>query len=83
VRWQGILIPFFMLTIAEGCACACPFPPPTPPPQPPPVAGVEFPIPTPNSQPLGITPGPDGALWFTENEGNKIGRITTAGAITE
>src|ERR1700733_6051644 len=30
-----------------------------------------------------ITTGPDGALWFTENSGNKIGRITTAGAITE
>ena len=25
----------------------------------------------------------DGALWFTENSGNKIGRITTAGVITE
>src|SRR2546429_638765 len=27
--------------------------------------------------------GPDGALWFTESLGNKIGRITTAGAVTE
>ena len=27
--------------------------------------------------------GPDGALWFTEYDGNKIGRITTAGAVTE
>jgi len=27
--------------------------------------------------------GPDGALWFTEYAGNKIGRITTSGAITE
>jgi virginiamycin B lyase len=27
--------------------------------------------------------GPDGALWFTEQAGNKIGRITPAGAITE
>src|SRR5207244_2869658 len=26
---------------------------------------------------------PDGSLWFTENTGNRIGRITTAGAITE
>ena len=32
---------------------------------------------------LGITAGPDGALWFTEYWGNKIGRITTAGVITE
>jgi len=27
--------------------------------------------------------GADGALWFTESSGNKIGRITVAGAITE
>jgi streptogramin lyase len=43
----------------------------------------EFTIPTANSLPFGITLGPDGALWFTENGGNKIGRITTAGAFTE
>jgi streptogramin lyase len=35
------------------------------------------------SEPIGITAGPDGALWFTEQATNKIGRITTAGAITE
>ncbi len=28
-------------------------------------------------------PGPDGALWFTDGGANAIGRITTAGAITE
>jgi len=44
---------------------------------------TEFPIPTAGSLPSGITVGPDGALWFTENAGNKIGRITTAGVITE
>jgi len=44
----------------------------------------EFPIPTPNSDPIGIALGPDGALWFAEeNVSNKIGRITTAGVITE
>ncbi len=39
----------------------------------------------PNSYPVGITAGPDGALWFTGNGANssKIGRITTAGVITE
>jgi hypothetical protein len=44
---------------------------------------TEYPTPTPgvNSQPIGITRGPDGALWFTEF--GKIGRITTAGVITE
>jgi streptogramin lyase len=30
--------------------------------------------------PYGITAGPDGALWFTK--GNSIGRITTAGVVT-
>jgi virginiamycin B lyase len=49
----------------------------------------EFPIPTPGSAPAGITAGPDGALWFTEEgyptdpNNENIGRITTAGAITE
>jgi virginiamycin B lyase len=44
---------------------------------------TEFPIPTPNSGPVGITAGPDGALWFTEAGTGKIGRITTAGTLTE
>jgi hypothetical protein len=53
----------------------------------------EFALPNPNAQPWGITTGPDGALWFREGScvreqssrcivGNKIGRITTAGAVT-
>ena len=37
---------------------------------------TEFTIPTTSSIPEGITAGPDGNLWFTENGGNKIGRIT-------
>jgi len=36
---------------------------------------TEFLVPTANSGPCGITAGPDGALWFTEELGNKIGRI--------
>ncbi len=32
---------------------------------------------------LGITAGPDGNMWFTEGPANKIGRITSTGAITE
>jgi streptogramin lyase len=43
---------------------------------------TEFPIPTTNSFPGGITSGSDGALWFAEAVGN-IGRITTSGSITE
>jgi virginiamycin B lyase len=30
-----------------------------------------------------ITLGPDGALWFTESTGDRIGRITKRGKITE
>ena len=44
---------------------------------------TEYPIPTANSQPYTIAPGPDGALWFTEYTTGKIGRISTAGVITE
>ena len=33
--------------------------------------------------PGGITAGPDGALWFTEIAGDKIGRMTTAGVVTD
>ena len=33
-------------------------------------------------QPLGITAGPDGALWFTNQGNDSIGRITTTGAVT-
>jgi streptogramin lyase len=32
---------------------------------------------------FGITTGPDGNLWFTENNANNIGQITPAGVITE
>jgi virginiamycin B lyase len=38
-------------------------------------------LPQRRADPGAITTGPDGALWFTE--GHAIGRITTAGAITE
>jgi virginiamycin B lyase len=44
---------------------------------------TEFPIPTPGSGPLGITTGPDGNLFFTENATNNIGRVTPSGTITE
>lgn len=35
------------------------------------------------SGPVGIVAGPDGNLWFAEENGNNIGRITPTGAITE
>ena len=43
----------------------------------------EFPVPTPESGPFGITSGPNGNVWFSEQGGNKIGRITPSGTITE
>lgn len=33
--------------------------------------------------PIGITNGPDGAIWFAERGWGKLGRITTAGLITQ
>jgi streptogramin lyase len=38
---------------------------------------------TAGSGPRSITAGPDGNLWFTENDGNRIGRITPTGTITQ
>ncbi len=43
----------------------------------------QFAIPTAESAPGGIVPGPEGNLWFTEYRGEKIGRVTPAGTITE
>ncbi len=47
------------------------------------VTFTEFPIPTANSNPLDITSGPDGNLWFVEFNGEKIGKITPNGTVTE
>ncbi len=44
---------------------------------------TRWPLPNSHSTPMRITAGSDGALWFTEREGNRIGRITTSGVITE
>jgi len=42
-----------------------------------------FPLPTTACDPLRIVNGADGNLWFVEPGCNKVGRITTTGAITE
>jgi virginiamycin B lyase len=42
-----------------------------------------FPVPSPASGLEHITAAPDGALWFTEREAGRVGRITTAGQISE
>jgi streptogramin lyase len=42
-----------------------------------------FDVPTSDAGPVGITAGPDGALWFTETlAGGAIGRVTTGGAFS-
>jgi virginiamycin B lyase len=40
-------------------------------------------LPSPDSFPIGLTVGSDGALWFAEELGNRVGRMTTSGAFTE
>jgi virginiamycin B lyase len=40
-------------------------------------------VPTQFGQPWGIALGPDGGFWFTENLGNKIGRLNGVGSIVE
>src|SRR5579884_705890 len=42
-----------------------------------------YPVPTAYAQLNSIASGPDGALWFTEWCCDKIGRLTTAGNVTE
>ena len=46
-------------------------------------SAIEYWLPTPSPDATHIVLGPDGNLWFTEISGNKIGRITPTGAITE
>jgi virginiamycin B lyase len=38
---------------------------------------------SPGGGPDGITKGPDGAMWFTEFDADKIGRIATNGSVSE
>jgi streptogramin lyase len=46
------------------------------------VSGIsEFLVPTAGSAPFAIAKGPDGNLWFTEFNGNQIGRVTPAGVV--
>jgi len=47
------------------------------------VAIGEYVLPSANGGPTGIVAGADGAVWFTEEGANQIGRITIGGTITE
>src|SRR5262249_43040338 len=40
-----------------------------------PPAITEFPVPDAGADPVDIAVGPDGALWFTEQHADRIGRI--------
>lgn len=42
---------------------------------------TEFPLPMPGSRPLGITAGPDGALWFAEYRGQQIATATSTATV--
>jgi streptogramin lyase len=42
----------------------------------------EFTVPSSASSPDRIAAGPDGALWFTENSANALGRISPAGGVS-
>src|SRR5262245_22580212 len=45
---------------------------------------TEYPVPTASAGVRGLTAGPDGNLWFTENPGNKVGMVNpTTHAISE
>jgi virginiamycin B lyase len=44
---------------------------------------TEYQLPNDSSGPTGIAAGPDGKLWFTESNANKIGSITIGGTIQE
>src|SRR5207249_10390158 len=70
------LLPFFLLAwlLLEGVAAS---------PAQAGWGGRQFPVPTPNSNPLGIAAGSDGNLWFTEYNRNQIGRVSTDGVFTE
>ncbi|HXC98548.1 MAG TPA: hypothetical protein VN048_04340 [Verrucomicrobiae bacterium] len=44
---------------------------------------LEYGIPSVNAQPNGMTPGPDGAVWFTEYAAGRIARIDVNGVVSE
>ena len=44
---------------------------------------LEYPLITPAAAPNGITPGPDGNEWFTEQNGHHVGKVTMTGVVTE
>ena len=49
----------------------------------PPAQITLYAIPTRDSNPGSITAGPDGNLWFTETNANKVAKVTVSGTFTE
>jgi formylglycine-generating enzyme required for sulfatase activity/streptogramin lyase len=67
----------FLTVILAGAAGSCEGQAERPKPRPQVLVQL-FPIPTADAQPQGIAAGPDGGIWFTERNANKIGRIEVA-----
>ena len=94
-RLRSLTLFSALAALAAISASACKYsttaaPLPGPSPAPTFGAGVvtEEQVPTPNATPFGITAGPDGNVWFTELNGDRVGRVAlstfpTAGSITE
>jgi virginiamycin B lyase len=40
-------------------------------------------VPSADADPRNIALGPDGNMWFTEGYGNRVGRVTPGGVVTE
>src|SRR2546428_13340694 len=68
----GVAVFVVIVSTAQGAAAASPR-----------LHGRFFPIPSPNAQPIEIVLGPDGNLWFTEQNTSAVGRVTPDGVITE
>jgi len=43
---------------------------------------TEFPIPSAATDPHGMTPGPDGAIWFTETAAGNLAKVASYGTIS-
>src|SRR5579863_2928435 len=90
VTWLACAAVFFALAVA-GCkysSLAGALPGPSPAPTFKPGVVTESAVPTANATPFGIATGPDGNIWFSELNGNKIARVVPglfpgAGAFTE
>ena len=68
----GVVVSAMVVSTAQGAAAASLR-----------LHGRSFPIPSPNAQPIEIALGPDGNLWFTEQNTSAVARVTPDGVISE